>query len=77
LACSSDKSTIHVFAVHADKYDTLNGIKLADEDQKVQDDDDQPENKKSKLSMFKGILPKYFESEWSFAKFRIPKSDTS
>ncbi len=27
--------------------------------------------------MIKGILPKYFESEWSFAKFRIPKGDNS
>ena len=33
LACSSlDKSTVHIFAVHAAKYDTLNGIKLTDEE---------------------------------------------
>jgi hypothetical protein len=29
-------------------------------------------NTKSTLSFIKGILPKYFSSEWSFAQFRVP-----
>ncbi|KAG6543450.1 hypothetical protein Mapa_015120 [Marchantia paleacea] len=29
-------------------------------------------NPGSSLSLFKGVLPKYFSSEWSFAQFRIP-----
>ena len=30
------------------------------------------DNAKSTLRFMKGILPKYFSSEWSFAQFRIP-----
>lgn len=65
--------------MHAAKYDTLNGIKLTDEEQKIamEEDEDRPENKKSKLALIKGILPKYFESEWSYAKFKVPKDDNS
>jgi len=29
-------------------------------------------NPKSSFSFVKGILPKYFSSEWSFAQFRVP-----
>lgn len=29
-------------------------------------------NAKSSFSFMKGILPKYFSSEWSFAQFRVP-----
>lgn len=29
-------------------------------------------NTKSSLSFIRGILPKYFSSEWSFAQFRVP-----
>ena len=33
-------------------------------------------NQKSTLSFMKGMLPKYFSSEWSFAQFRIPATRT-
>ena len=33
-------------------------------------------NQKSTLSFMKGVLPKYFSSEWSFAQFRIPETRT-
>lgn len=32
---------------------------------------DKPENKKSRLNFMKSMLPKYFESEWSFARFKV------
>ena len=38
---------------------------------------ERPENKKSKLNFIKGILPKYFDSEWSFARFKLPSDDNS
>jgi len=30
-------------------------------------------NAGSSLSFMKGVLPKYFSSEWSFAQFRVPE----
>ena len=70
------------------KYDHETGIKLSDEEEakdipneenneerKVADN--RPENKKSKFNFISGILPKYFDSEWSYGRFKIPNSDNS
>jgi len=88
LACSSDRSTIHIFHVIRN-YDANKGIKLSDEEAKVQpneevdpngepkDEDNHKENKKSKLNFIKGILPKYFDSEWSYGRFKVPNDDNS
>lgn len=73
LACTSDRSTIHIFTV---KLDPQNAIKLTDEEAADQDDDNRPENKKSRLNLFKGIH-KYFDSEWSYARFKVPNEDNS
>ena len=37
-------------------------------------EDKSTSNTKSMLWFMKGVLPKYFESEWSFAQFRIVDS---
>ena len=88
LACSSDRSTIHIFSVKS-KYDHDAGIKLSDEEdtkglpqgendeEKKTIDGDRPLNKKSKLNFISGILPKYFDSEWSFGRFKVPNADNS
>mmetsp|Transcript_5515 Transcript_5515/g.8653 ORF Transcript_5515/g.8653 Transcript_5515/m.8653 type:complete len:127 (-) Transcript_5515:24-404(-) len=75
LACTSDRSTIHIFTVSV-KHDNA-AIKLSDEEAKADEDDPQEkvENKKSKLNFIKGILPKYFDSEWSYARFKVPGDD--
>lgn len=81
LACSSDRSTIHIFAVNAN---VDQEVKLTDEEAKIQppegeeeDPKDRPENKKSKLNFIKGILPKYFDSAWSYGRFKVPNEDNS
>lgn len=72
LACSSDKGTIHIFTVNIKAGDA--GIKLSDEEAKAEND--LPENKKSGLKFMKSIN-KYFDGEWSFARFKISNDDNS
>jgi len=52
LACSSDKGTIHIFAVKSEQVESRNPT--------------------STFSFMKRLLPKYFDSEWSFSQFRVP-----
>lgn len=60
LAVSSDKGTVHVFK-----------LGKSAEEQKEEAEKSKV-NPKSALSFMKGVLPKYFSSEWSFAQFRVP-----
>jgi hypothetical protein len=87
LACSSDRSTIHIFSIK-EKYDTSAGIKLSDEEEnkvmpseeedlKKDGDELRPANKKSKVNFLSGILGKYFDSEWSYGRFKVPNDDNS
>lgn len=69
LAVSSDKGTIHIFS--------LKGIQPAQPPKPVEpeskdDKNGSKVNPKSSLSFMKGLLPKYFSSEWSFAQYRVP-----
>ena len=61
VCCCSDKGTVHVF-----------NVTEADDEE----DKKKSKNRSSKLSFMKGMLPKYFSSEWSFAKFRSGSSAT-
>ena len=47
---------------------------MPDEDEKVREGGHGPENKKSKLNFMKGIV-KYFDSSWSYARFKVPNED--
>ena len=65
IACTSDKGTIHIFGV---KEDAVKRALQGNVDEKMASDQgvQGTANTKSMLSFMKGVLPKYFDSEWSF-----------
>jgi len=64
LATSSDKGTIHVFKLN-------DNVRIDATNSDPNDPNAANDNPSSSLSLFKGVLPKYFSSEWSFAQFRV------
>ncbi|XP_077218816.1 transducin/WD40 repeat-like superfamily protein [Tasmannia lanceolata] len=66
LAVSSDKGTVHVFNL---KVNT--GLAGNDKPQTVSDPNLATSSTSSSLSFIRGVLPKYFSSEWSVAQFRL------
>ncbi|KAG7530007.1 WD40 repeat [Arabidopsis thaliana x Arabidopsis arenosa] len=64
LAVSSDKGTVHVFGLKVNS-----GSQVKDSSRIAPDAT--PSSPSSSLSLFKGVLPKYFSSEWSVAQFRL------
>ena len=89
LACSSSSGTVHIFSIYNSiKYLKEKGIiddKSNNLDKKESVDltinPDKIEEKKKKKSFIGSIINvlkigiSYFESEWSFAQFRLPKSE--
>ncbi|XP_051118498.1 autophagy-related protein 18a [Andrographis paniculata] len=67
LAVSSDKGTIHVFLLKA------NSGEVGNERSNSPDRNPSSMGSSSSLSFIKGVLPKYFSSEWSVAQFRLPE----
>lgn len=68
LAVSSDKGTVHIFSLKVDS--------VALEDDRSSSASESPLSNQtalSSLSILKGVLPKYFSSEWSMAQFRLPE----
>lgn len=63
LAVSSDKGTVHVFKTGREDKSAAPAAAAAADDPKA--------NPTSSFSFMKGLLPKYFSSEWSFAHFRV------
>lgn len=66
LAVSSDKGTIHVFGLRP-----TTGLKTT-ETESISSTT-VVKNPGSTLSFIKGVLPKYFSSEWSAAQFKLPQ----
>ncbi|KAG6487762.1 autophagy-related protein 18a-like [Zingiber officinale] len=64
LAVSSDKGTVHVFNLKVN-------LGLTANDKPRPASDPNAPTQSSHLSFIKGVLPKYFHSEWSVAQFRL------
>uniref|UniRef100_A0ACD5VNM1 Uncharacterized protein n=2 Tax=Avena sativa TaxID=4498 RepID=A0ACD5VNM1_AVESA len=82
LAVSSDKGTVHIFSlkVRVAGEDASNDLHTPRIDHQNSSSSMDPliqtntgSNASSSLSFMKGILPKYFSSEWSFAQFHLPE----
>eukprot|EP00899_Mesostigma_viride_P008604 jgi/Mesvir1/17745/Mv05600-RA.1 len=76
LAVSSNRGTVHVFGL---KLGRSNGTSTVDDGRDGNGANGASttapvcRNTESSLSFMKGVLPKYFSSEWSFAQFRLPE----
>ncbi|XP_050381283.1 autophagy-related protein 18a-like [Argentina anserina] len=70
LAVSSDKGTVHVFNL---KVDSGSLGSLGNDKSRSPPNSSSPPNQSaiSSLSFMKGVLPRYFSSEWSVAKFHL------
>ncbi|XP_065870157.1 autophagy-related protein 18c [Euphorbia lathyris] len=86
LAVSSDKGTVHIFSlrVRVAGEDTTSILGLIQTRLLLQQNSSTSldalispstsANPGSSLSFMKGVLPKYFSSEWSFAQFHLPEA---
>jgi len=83
LGCSSNNGTVHIFSIYKSmKYLKENKIiEYESNDSNKKEDGkkkEEPKNQKSLIGSIVSVLKlgiPYFESEWSFAQFRIPKME--
>ena len=73
LGCTSDKGTVHIFSLS--KLELKHLKKDDEEEDKTEGETKKPKNNKHVLRFMKKFS-KYFDSEWSFAKFRVTDSRT-
>ncbi|KAI4310952.1 hypothetical protein MLD38_035894 [Melastoma candidum] len=66
LAVSSDKGTVHVFGLKDDL-----GTRSSERSPSPSRHSESPSSVMSSLSFMRGVLPKYFSSEWSVAQFHL------
>mmetsp|Transcript_100170 Transcript_100170/g.283638 ORF Transcript_100170/g.283638 Transcript_100170/m.283638 type:complete len:519 (-) Transcript_100170:181-1737(-) len=69
LAVSSDKGTIHIFAVYRPGINS--DLPFQGNHSVVSTELSPGSNSKSSLNRLSGVLPAYFSSEWSLAQFRV------
>ncbi|CAN6569118.1 unnamed protein product [Malus baccata var. baccata] len=84
LAASSDKGTVHVFSLRVrvlgedlSAHNSAQGPAMFQQNSSNSLDPlispNTGANSSSSLSFMRGVLPKYFSSEWSFAQFHLPE----
>ena len=89
LACSSSSGTVHIFSIYnsikylkekaiiddkSNNLDKKESVDLTINPDKIEE----PKNQKSFIGSIINVLKigiSYFESEWSFAQFRLPKTE--
>ncbi|XP_023771615.1 autophagy-related protein 18a [Lactuca sativa] len=72
LAVSSDKGTVHVFSLKPSQGIIDKGKAITESSDQNHNNNTTPvSSSSSSLSFIKGVLPKYFSSEWSVAQFRL------
>lgn len=90
IACSSNSRTIHIFSIYSSiKYLKEKGIISTENITNINRNREidinnnimeEPKNQKGFLGSIMSVLKfgiAYFESEWSFAQFRLPEIDTN
>ncbi|XP_023893122.1 autophagy-related protein 18c [Quercus suber] len=85
LATSSDKGTVHIFSLRvrvvgedsSAQSNAAQGLAMLQQNSSTALDalisPNTGANPGSSLSFMRGVLPKYFSSEWSFARFHLPE----
>ncbi|PQQ10829.1 autophagy-related protein 18c [Prunus yedoensis var. nudiflora] len=85
LAASSDKGTVHIFSLRVRVFgedlsahsNSAQGPAMFQQNSSNALDplisQNTGANSSSSLSFMRGVLPKYFSSEWSFAQFHLPE----
>lgn len=75
IACTSDRGTIHIFSLATVNKALNEGNGGHEEREREKEEESVPKNQKSflgKITKFLKFPKGYWDSEWSFAQFRIP-----